>query len=58
MAPTTDYIRHAARLSRQLYLEAGMGGVAKAPDPEFYKTLAKALEDIALGLEQATKRRD
>jgi thymidine phosphorylase len=58
MAPTTDYIRHAARLSRQIYLDAGMGGVAKAPDPEFYKTLAKALEDIALGLEQATKRRD
>lgn len=58
MAPTTDYIRHAARLSRQIYLDAGIGGVAKAPDPEFYKTLAKALEDIALGLEQATKRRD
>jgi thymidine phosphorylase len=58
MAPTTDYIRHAARLSRQIYLDAGMGGTAKAPDPEFYKTLAKALEDIALGLEQATKRRD
>ena len=58
MAPTTDYLRHAARLSRQIYLDAGMGGVAKAPDPEFYKTLAKALEDIALGLEQATKRRD
>ena len=58
MAPTTDYIRHAARLSRQIFLDAGMSGVAKAPDPEFYKTLAKALEDIALGLEQATKRRD
>ena len=58
MAPTTDYIRHAARLSRQIYLDAGIGGVAKAADPEFYKTLAKALEDIALGLEQATKRRD
>jgi thymidine phosphorylase len=58
MAPTTDYIRHAARLSRQIFLDAGLGGVAKAPDPEFYKTLAKALEDIALGLEQATKRRD
>jgi thymidine phosphorylase len=58
MAPTTDYIRHAAKLSRQIYLDAGIGGVAKAPDAEFYKTLAKALEDIATGLEQASKRRD
>lgn len=58
MAAATDYIRHAARLSRQLYLDAGMGGAAPAPDPEFYKTLAKALEDIADGLEQAAKRRD
>ena len=58
MAPTTDYIRHAAKLSRQIYLDAGMAGEAMAPDPEFYKTLAKALEDIALGLEQVAKRRD
>lgn len=58
MAPTTDYIRHAAKLSRQIYLDAGPGGTAAAPDPEFYKTLAKALEDIALGLEQVAKRRD
>ena len=58
MAPTTDYIRHAAKLSRQIYLDAGMGGTVKAPDPEFFKTLAKALEDIALGLEQVAKRRD
>ena len=58
MAPTTDYIRHAAKLSRQIYLDAGPGGAATPPDPEFYKTLAKALEDIALGLEQVAKRRD
>ena len=55
--PTTDYIRHAAKLSRKLYLDAALGS-PPAPDPEFYKTLAKALEDIADGLEQAAKRRD
>lgn len=57
MSPTTDYIRHAAKLSRKLYLDASMGGDV-APDPDFYKTLAKALEDIADGLDQVAKRRD
>jgi hypothetical protein len=57
MSPSTDYVRHAARLSRQLYLDSAMGGTP-APDPNFYKTLAKALDDIAEGLEQAGKRRD
>lgn len=54
---TTDYVRHAARLTRKLYLDASLGTPA-APDPEYYKTLAKALEDIADGLEQIGKRRD
>ena len=55
--PTTDYIRHAAKLSRKLYLDSAMGA-PPAPAPDFFKTLAKALEDIADGLEQAAKRRD
>jgi hypothetical protein len=55
--PSTDYIRHAAKLSRQLFLDASMG-TTPSPDPEFYKTLAKALEDIADGLEHLNKRRD
>lgn len=55
--PTTDYIRHAAKLSRKLYLDSAMGGPPVA-DAEFFKTLAKALEDIADGLEQVAKRRD
>ncbi len=55
--PTTDYIRHAARLSRKLYLDASLGA-PPSPDPEFFKVLAKALEDIADGLEQVAKRRD
>ena len=53
--PTTDYIRHAARLARKVHMDASMGG-APQPDPEFYKTLAKALEEIAAGLEQVAKR--
>ncbi len=57
MAPSTDYIRHAAKLSRKLSLDASMG-TPTTPDAEFYKTLAKALEDIADGLEFASKRRD
>ncbi len=57
MRPTTDYVRHAARLSRQVYLDASMGGTPE-PDPDFYKILAKALDDIAEGLEQVAKRRD
>ena len=47
--PTTDYIRHAAKLSRKLYLDSAMG-VPAAPDPDFFKALAKALEEIADGL--------
>jgi len=54
MRVATDYIRHAARLARK---SAGdpLGGAPQAPDPEFYRTLAKALEEIAAGLEQLGK---
>ncbi len=57
MGTSTDYVRYAAKLSRKLYLDAQMG-IPATPDPEFYKTLAKALEDIADGLDQASKRRE
>lgn len=53
--PPTDYIRHAARLARKLQMDAAMGGDVRA-DAEFYKVLAKALEEIAAGLEQVAKR--
>src|SRR5438132_713250 len=54
MRVATDYIRHAARLARK---SAGdpLGGAPHPPDPEFYGTLAKALEEIAAGLEQLGK---
>jgi hypothetical protein len=54
MKPSTDYIRHAARLARKLQMDASLGGTPQA-DGEFYKTLAKALEEIAAGLEQVAK---
>jgi hypothetical protein len=55
MPPATDYIRHAARLARKLQMDAALGSTPQ-PDAEFYKTLAKALEEIAAGLEQTAKR--
>jgi len=55
MAPSTDYIRHAARLARKIQADAALGGTPQ-PDGEFYKSLAKALEEIAAGLESVSKR--
>ncbi len=55
MKPPTDYVRHAARLARKIQLDAAMGGTP-APDAEFFKTLAKALEEIASGLEMVSAR--
>jgi DNA-directed RNA polymerase subunit K/omega len=55
MKPATDYIRHAAKLARKLQLDAAMGGKPE-PDAEFFKTLSKALEEIAAGLELVSAR--
>jgi hypothetical protein len=54
MKPATDYIRHAARLARKLQMDAAMGGTPQ-PDAEFYKTLSKAFDEIAAGLELVGK---
>jgi DNA-directed RNA polymerase subunit K/omega len=51
MPPTTDYVRHAARLARKIQMDAALGGPPQV-DAEFYKVLAKALEEIAQGLEK------
>lgn len=51
MRVSTDYVRHAARLARKISADAALGGTPAA-DAEFYKTLAKALEEIAQGMEQ------
>jgi len=54
MKPPTDYIRHAARLARKLQMDSAMGGTPQ-PDAEFYKTLSKAFDEIAAGLELVAK---
>jgi hypothetical protein len=51
MRVATDYIRHAARMARKYAGDPFGGGPPGPPDAEFYKTLAKALEEIAAGLE-------
>lgn len=53
--PKTDYIRHAAKLARKLHMDAQMGGTPQ-PDGEFFKQLAKALDEIAEGLEKMPAR--
>lgn len=54
MRVATDYIRHAARAARKCAGDP-LGGPAQPPDPEFFRTLAKALEEIAAGLEDLGK---
>ena len=54
MKPATDYIRHAAKLARKLHMDAAMGGTPQ-PDAEFFKALAKALDETAAGLELVSR---
>jgi hypothetical protein len=54
MQVATDYIRHAARAARKCAGDP-LGGPAQPPDAEFYRTLAKALEEIAAGMEKLGK---
>ena len=54
MRVSTDYIRHAARAARKCAGDP-LGGAPEPPDAEFYRTLAKAFEEIAAGLEQLGK---
>ena len=55
MNPPTDYIRHAARLARQLQMDAAMGSIPQA-DPEFGKTRSTALDERAAGLATVSTR--
>jgi hypothetical protein len=54
MPPQTDYIRHAAKLTRKIFMDAQLGGTPQ-PDAEFYKALGKALDEVAEGLEQLAR---
>jgi hypothetical protein len=57
MRPQTDYLRHTAKLARKLQMDAGSGGTAQ-PDAEFWKSLAKALDECAQGLEALGRHGD
>jgi hypothetical protein len=57
MRAATEYIRHAARAARKCAGDP-LGGAPEPPTPEFYKSLAKALEEIASGLELVGKREE
>jgi hypothetical protein len=57
MRVATDYIRHAARAARKCGGDP-LGGAPEPPDPEFFRTLAKALEEIAAGLERLGAREE
>ncbi len=57
MRVPTEYIRHAARAARKCAGDP-LGGGPQPADPEFYKVLAKALEEIASGLELVGKPRE
>ena len=54
MRVATDYIRHAARAARKCVGDP-LGGAPQPPDAEFYKTLAKALDEIAAGLDELSQ---
>jgi hypothetical protein len=54
MRVPTEYIRHAARAARKCAGDP-LGGAPQPADSEFYKVLAKALEEIASGLELVGK---
>jgi hypothetical protein len=54
MRVATDYIHHAARAARKCAGDP-LGGTPQPPDSEFYKTLAKALEEIAAGLDALSR---
>ncbi len=57
MSVHTEYTRYAAKLARKLHADAAMGG-APAPDADFYKSLAKSLDEVADALEAISKRAD
>ena len=56
MRPATDYIEHLARLARKLHADAGLSSTPAQPDAEFYKVLAKAMDEIVTGFKSVSQR--
>lgn len=50
MSIRTEYTRFAAKLARKVHADSALGATP-APDGEFFKQLAKALDEIAEALE-------
>lgn len=55
MPPKTDYTRHVARLTRKLYADAALDSDTQ-PSAEYWKQLAKALDEIAEAIEKIPTR--
>lgn len=55
MPPKNDYVRHVARLTRKLHADAALGGPVQ-PDADYWKQLAKALEEIGDAIERIPTR--
>lgn len=56
MRPSTDYIEHLARLARKIHGESALGSTPPQPDAEFFKVLAKALDEIVMGFKSVSQR--
>ena len=56
MRPSTDYIEHLERLARKVQADAALGGSPPQPDAEFYKVLAKAMDEIVTGFKAVSQR--
>ncbi len=56
MRPSTDYIEHLARLARKIQADAALGGPPPQPDAEFFKVLAKAMDEIVAGFKSLSQR--
>ncbi|MBI4420853.1 MAG: hypothetical protein HY560_08505 [Gemmatimonadetes bacterium] len=56
MPPSTNYIEHLARLARKLHADAGLGSSPPQPDGEFYKVLARAMDEVVEGFRALGQR--
>jgi hypothetical protein len=55
MKPAADHLHRAASHTRNLPMGAAAGGEPE-PDATFHRTLSKALEELAAGLELVSAR--
>lgn len=56
MHPSTDYIEQLARLARKIQADAAMGSSPPQLNAEFFKVLAKAMDEITAGFKAVSQR--